>query len=102
MTRASRVQRCSIAAFLAAGALSLGVSLSSARADPIASQACAAKLPSEAQAIYNRAAPSVTPTTDLPSLLKSTVPGLVFEGEVKAATARSSAKAAYPCLKELK
>jgi len=102
MTYALSAQCCSIATFLAAGALSLGLSLSSAHADSTASQACAAKLSSEAQTIYNRAAPSVTPTTDLPNLLKSTVPGLVFEGEVKAATARSSAKAAYPCLKQLK
>jgi hypothetical protein len=102
MTYAAHVQSCSFPAFLAAGAFSLVVSISSAHADPVASQACAARLSSEAQTIYNRAAPSVTPTTDLPNLLKSTVPGLVFEGEVKAASARSSAKAAYPCLKELK
>jgi hypothetical protein len=89
-----------ISALLAAGALSLGTD-PSAHAGAAAAQVCAAKLSPEAQTIYNRAAPSVTPTTDLPNLLKSTVPGLVFEGEVHAATARESATAAYPCLKDL-
>jgi hypothetical protein len=90
-----------VLALLVTGALVVGPH-PSARADASAAQACAAKLSPEAQAIYSRAAPSVTPTTDLPSLLKSTVPGLVFEGAVRAATARESAIAAYPCLKDLK
>jgi hypothetical protein len=90
-----------VGALLVTGALVV-VPNPSAHADTAAAQACAAKLSPEAQAIYSRAAPSVTPTTDLPSLLKSTVPGLVFEGAVHAATARASAIATYPCLKDLK
>jgi hypothetical protein len=74
----------------------------SAHADSSSAQACAGKLSPEAQAIYGRAAPSVTPMTDLPSLLKATVPGLVFEGAVRAATARASAIAAARCLRALK
>ncbi|HEX3984805.1 MAG TPA: hypothetical protein VHX12_14005 [Acidisoma sp.] len=73
-----------------------------ARADTATAQACAAKLSPEAKAIYDRASPGVTPTTDLPGLLKGTVPGMIFEGDVSAQTARDSATAAYPCLKDLK
>jgi hypothetical protein len=79
----------------------MGVS-PSAHAGSSSAQACADKLSPEAQAIYSRAAPSVTPTTDLPSLLKATVPGLVFEGAVRGSTARASATSAYRCLKDLK
>jgi hypothetical protein len=74
----------------------------SAHADSSSAQACAGKLSPEAQAIYGRAAPRVTPMTDLPSLLKATVPGLVFEGAVRAATARASAISAARCLRALK
>jgi hypothetical protein len=73
-----------------------------AHASSATAQACAAKLKPEARAIYDRAAPSVTPTTDLGPLLKSTVPGMVFSGDVKAATARESAMSAVPCLRDLK
>jgi len=90
-----------VCAFLGAGVLAVEAN-TSAHADALVAQACAAKLSPEAQAIYNRAAPSVTPRADLPNLLKSTVPGLIFEGEVRAATARDSASSAYPCLKDLK
>lgn len=85
------------------GACLLSVVLcSEAHASSATAQACADKLNPEARAIYDRAAPSVTPSTDLAPLLKSTVPGMVFSGDVKAATARDSAMAAVPCLKDLK
>jgi hypothetical protein len=88
----------------AAGVLCLlsAVTAGSAWADAASSRSCAAKLSPEAKAIYDRAAPSVTPSTDLPALLKATVPGMIFEGDVSARTARDSATAAYPCLKDLK
>ena len=73
-----------------------------AHASAATAQACADKLSPEARAIYDRNAPSVKPTTELAPLLKSTVPGMVFSGDVKAATARESAMAAVPCLKDLK
>ena len=73
-----------------------------AHASTAAAQACAAKLQPEAKTIYDRAAPSVTPTTDLAPLLKSIVPGMVFSGDVKAGTARDSAIAAAHCLRDLK
>ncbi len=87
-----------------AGGLCLlaAVAAAPASADTARSGVCAARLSPEAKAIYDRAAPSVTPATDLAALLKSTVPGMVFEGYVSAKTARTSAVAAYPCLKDLK
>jgi hypothetical protein len=81
---------------LGTACLIAAASCGQARADAASAQACAAKLPPEAKAIYDRNAPSVKPTTDLGPLLKSTVPGMVFEGDVKATTARSSAMAAVP------
>ena len=88
----------------AAGTLCLlaGGFMGQAHASSATAQACAAKLAPEPRAIYDRTAPSVTPTTDLGPLLKSTVPGMVFSGDVKAATARESAMAAVPCLRDLK
>jgi hypothetical protein len=73
-----------------------------ARADQASSQTCAKTLPPEAMTIYRTLAPQVTPSTDLISLMKSQVKMLVMDGQVERATARSSAKQAYPCLKDLK
>lgn len=71
-------------------------------ADPAAAQACAAKLSPESKAIYDAAAPKMTPTTDMRDLLKSTTFGLIMQGEVKSADARPSAMAAAHCLRDLK
>jgi hypothetical protein len=73
-----------------------------ARADQASSQACAKTLPPEAMTIYRTLAPQVTPSTDLMSLMKSRVKMLVMQGQVDRASARGSAKQAYPCLKDLK
>jgi type II secretory pathway component PulL len=81
------------------GALSLATA---ARADQASSQSCARALPPEAMTIYRTLAPQVTPSTDLMSLVKSQVKAMVMNGQVERATARSSARAAYPCLKDLK
>ncbi len=73
-----------------------------ARADQASSQACAKGLPPEAMTIYQAVAPQVTPSTDLLALMKSQVKTLVINGQVERASARGSAKLAYPCLKDLK
>jgi hypothetical protein len=86
-------------AALALGAMGLA---QSARADQASSQACAKTLPPESMTIYQAVAPQVTPGTDLLALMKSQVKTLVINGQVERASARSSAKAAYPCLKDLK
>jgi hypothetical protein len=93
---------CRLAAAIALFAVA-GTGLAApARADQASSQACAKTLPPEAMTIYRTLAPQVTPSTDLMSLMKSQVKMLVMQGQVERATARSSAKQAYPCLKELK
>ncbi len=88
-----------VLAALALGAMGLA---QSARADQASSQACAKTLPPESMTIYQAVAPQVTPGTDLLALMKSQVKTLVINGQVERASARSSAKAAYPCLKDLK
>lgn len=80
----------------------LAAPLAAHAADPAAAQACAAQLPPEAKAIYEAAAPKITPTTDMRDLLKSTTFGLIMQGEVKQADARPSAMAAAKCLRNLK
>ncbi|HTH99805.1 MAG TPA: hypothetical protein VL752_02565 [Acidisoma sp.] len=71
-------------------------------ADPAAATACSLKLPPESKAIYDAAAPKMTPTTDMRDLLKSTTFSLIMQGEVKSADARPSAIAAAHCLRDLK
>jgi hypothetical protein len=73
-----------------------------AEADQAAAQACAKGLPPEAMTIYQDSAPYVSAGTDMRSLLKTRVKGLVMAGSVQPATARRSAVAAYGCLKDLK
>jgi hypothetical protein len=97
MTRASRTFWPAIAL----GALACGLA-APAKADQASAQACAQKLPPEAMTIYQATAPQVTPSTDLINLLKPTVRSLVMDGTVNQSTSRTSAKLAYPCLKDLK
>ena len=88
--------------FLAAGlGLAALTPLAPAFADQAAGAACASKLSPESQMIYAAAAPKVTPTTDLRSVLKATARGLVMSGKIPRSTARPSAVAAYPCLQAL-
>ena len=80
-----------------------GLSLAApARANQATAQACAKGLPPEAMTIYQDSAPYVAADTDLRTLLKARVKTLVMAGSVQRATARSSARAAYGCLKDLK
>jgi hypothetical protein len=95
MPQASR----GLCTFVALGSLALAAP---AMADQASSQACAKSLPPEAMTIYRALAPQVTPGTDIVSLMRSQVKMLVMDGKVQRASARASAKAAYPCLKALK
>jgi hypothetical protein len=88
-----------VCTFVALGSLALATPV---MADQASSQACAQSLPPEAMTIYRSLAPQVTPSTDIVSLMRSQVKMLVMNGEVQRATARASAKTAYPCLKDLK
>lgn len=59
---------------------------------------CAAQLAKDSRAIYDATAPDVQPGADLRALLTSKTRGLVEAGAIPRATARASARAAYPCL----
>jgi hypothetical protein len=100
----TRVLGAPVLGALALGALALSAFgfAAPAMADQAASQACAKTLPPEAMTIYRTLAPQVTPGTDLMGLMKSQVKMLVVNGQVQRATARSSAREAYPCLQDLK
>lgn len=93
--------RLALLALVPAACLALPVAAAHA-ADKAAATACSTKLSPEAKTIYTAAAPKMTPTTDMRSLLKSTTFGLIMQGEVKSADARASAIAAAHCLKNLK
>lgn len=73
----------------------------SALADRAGAAACANALPAEARAIYEAAAPSVTPGTDLRALLQNRTRALMAEGRVAQSSARRSATAAGGCLQQL-
>lgn len=71
-------------------------------ANQATAEACAKKLSPESLTIFQAVAPKVTPTTNLADVMKPTVRGMVMEGLVSAQTARESAMATVPCLKQLK
>ena len=95
-------QYCLPAAFfLAACALTAPAKADAATPDPAKAEACAKTLPPEAMTIYQDVAPKTGPNTNLRSLLTSHTRLLVIAGRVQRGTARSSAYAAYACLKDL-
>ncbi len=71
-------------------------------ADPAAAMKCRATLSPEAGLIFDTVFPLVTPTTVVRDLLKQHTRSLVFDGKVKRATARDSAKAAGECFRVLR
>lgn len=73
----------------------------SARADKAAAEACAAKLPTEAMAIYRDTAPAMTASVDLRTVITDHTKKLVMAGQVAQGTARDSAVAAGKCLASL-
>lgn len=72
-----------------------------ALADRTSAAACANNLSPEARAIYDSAAPAVTPATDLRDLLQARTRALLAEGRVARSSARNSATAAGNCPKHL-
>jgi hypothetical protein len=71
-------------------------------ADSAAAVKCRAGLDPEAQLIYDRVLPLVTPTTVIRDVIKQQTRSLVIAGKVKRATARDSAKAAGECFRVLR
>lgn len=71
-------------------------------ADQAAGSACAAKLPADAQTIYNASVGQVTPQTDLRALITDQTKSLVMAGTIQRASAKPSAQAAAKCLELVK
>lgn len=71
-------------------------------ADQAAAQACSANLSKDAQTIYGKVAPTVTPKTDLRDALTSVVRPMVMNGSMSRDAARTAAEQAGACLEHLK
>ncbi len=71
-------------------------------ADQAAAQACSANLSKDAQTIYGKIAPTVTPKTDLRDALTSVVRPMVMNGSMSRDAARTAAEQAGTCLEHLK
>lgn len=71
-------------------------------ADKAAADACAAKLPPAGQQIYAATAPSITPSSDIPKVMKSKVVPLVRAGQMSPQDARANVQAAGQCLSMIK
>jgi uncharacterized protein (DUF2267 family) len=71
-------------------------------ADQAAAQACSANLPKDAQGIYAKVAPTVTPKTDLRDAVTSVVRPMVMNGSMSRDAARTAAEQAGACLEHLK
>lgn len=69
-----------------------------AHADATSAKACGAKLPKEAQVIFNQTLPQIAPGADVKGVLTNTTRSLAMNGTINRGTARASAQAAYKCL----
>jgi hypothetical protein len=69
------------------------------QADQAAATACAAKLSKEGQMLYEKAAPTVSPTNNIKDALTSVARPLVMNGTLSRAVARDAAEAAGECMK---
>ncbi len=88
------------AAMLVCAILPLAVTAGgAARADGAAAQACAAKLPKDAQAIFGATLPQLAPGADLRATVTATTRQLVMDGKIGRDDARPSAMSAAKCLR---
>jgi hypothetical protein len=67
-------------------------------ADTAAANACAAKLPKDAKAIFDKTLPQIGPGADLRSLVTTNTRSLAISGAIDRGSARQSAIAAGQCL----
>ena len=70
-----------------------------AHADADTAQACAAKLPKDAQTIFAATLPQLGPGTDLRDVVTTTTRGLAEDNKIDRATARPSAVSPANCLR---
>jgi len=75
---------------------------STAIADEVNSETCAAALSPTAKTIYEAVAPSVDADTNLKKLIKKTVRPMVMSGKMKRKQAKENAPLAGECLQLLK
>ena len=90
-----RLRRLSSFPFL----LGLAMLPAAVQADQAAAAACAAKLSKEGQMLYEKAAPTVSPSNNIKDALTSVARPLVMNGTMSRAVARDAAEAAGECMK---
>lgn len=73
-----------------------------ANADQASASACAGNLSKDGRLLYDRAAPSVTPSSDIREVLRSVARPLVMNGTLSRDAALAAAEPAGECLKLLK
>ncbi len=89
--------------FVLAIALPLAVlPFAATAADQAAAQACSANLSKDAQTVYAKVAPTVTPKTDLREALTAVVRPMVMNGSLSREAGRTAAEQAGACLEHLK
>ncbi|MCA0249169.1 MAG: hypothetical protein LCH93_21385 [Proteobacteria bacterium] len=88
--------------FLHISLAGLSMLSSTAWADQAAATACSAKLSKDGQLIYSKAAPTVTPKTDIKDAVVSVARPMVMNGSMSRDAARAAGEAAGECLKLLK
>ena len=69
------------------------------QADQAAASACAGKLSKEGQMLYEKAAPTVSPTNNIKDALTAVARPLVMNGTMSRGVARDAAEAAGECMK---
>lgn len=88
-----------IYSMVAAAGLLLALAVPTAHANDAAAQACAAKLPKDAQTIFSASLPDVHPGVDLREVLTSHTRSLAIAGTIDRGNARSNAREAATCLR---
>ena len=80
--------------------LTFAVAVPASSADTAAANACAAKLPKDAKAIFDKTLPQIGPGADVRSLVTANTRSLAFSGTIDRGNARQSAVAAGQCLQQ--
>lgn len=79
--------------------LGLAILPAAVQANQAAAAACAAKLSKEGQMLYEKAAPTVSPSNNIKDALTAVARPLVMNGTLSRAVARDAAEAAGECMK---
>jgi hypothetical protein len=82
--------------------LLVAIAMPASSADTATAQACAASLPKDAKAIFDKTLPQVGPDANLRDLLTTNTRSLAMSGAIEIGSARASATAASECLQRAK